>query len=288
MVGGASPPGSVPKCVYGALAFIVFDLTAFLCCTARGPSIWLGASYDLTDDQSDDNMTLSNAALQDIAANLTRFGFSDFSSNLLEEEEEEDEDAMGIRLQQDEAGSIRVLMEATGILPRSHRFLDKTDDSEDGGRAGFPGGLRPERLGDSPSVEDVKEDEESDAVANVLTIDEDGEEAGEGSSSSFTADSLKSDPSETGEDEGHQAAIARDERAALAVDFVSQDHREDSSSSTKRDGKARMKCILLQQKPSLEYELVGRPCSELHRFACAIESIDENIDKFTLDNLPNS
>ncbi|ROT80513.1 hypothetical protein C7M84_000749 [Penaeus vannamei] len=229
----------------------------------RGPSIWLGASYDLADEQNDDNVTLSNAALQDLAANLT--GFPDFSSNLLEEE---DDDGVGIRLQQDEAGSIRVLMEARGIMPRSHPFLDKSDDSEEGGRAGFPGGLRAARLGGSPSVH--------------------GEQAGEGNSSSFSADTLRSVSGESGEDDEHRAGIARDERAALAVNFASQGHREDSGSSAKREGKARMKCMLLQQKPSLEYELVGRPCSERHRFACAIESIDENIDKFTPDDLPNS
>ncbi|KAG7156318.1 uncharacterized protein LOC121853899 [Homarus americanus] len=32
--------------------------------------------------------------------------------------------------------------------------------------------------------------------------------------------------------------------------------------------KARMKCMLLQQKESLEYELIGRPCDELHTFVC--------------------
>lgn len=259
----------------------------------RGPSIWLGASYDLADEQNDDNVTLSNAALQDLAANLT--GFPDFSSNLLEEE---DDNGVGIRLQQDEAGSIRVLMEARGIMPRSHPFLDKSDDSEEGGRAGFPGGLRAARLGGSPSVVDVillpenedeeEEEEEVAAVANALAIDEHGEQAGEGNSSSFSADTLRSVSGESGEDDEHRAGIARDERAALAVNFASQGHREDSGSSAKREGKARMKCMLLQQKPSLEYELVGRPCSERHRFACAIESIDENIDKFTPDDLPNS
>lgn len=258
----------------------------------RGPSIWLGASYDLADEQND-NTTLSNAALQDIAANLT--GFPDFSSNLLEEE---DDDGVGIKLQQDEAGSIRVLMEARGIMPRSHPFLDKSDDSEEGGRAAFPGGLRAERLGGSPSVVDVillpetedeeDEEEEVDVVANALAIDERGEQAGEGNSSSFSADTLRSVSGESGEDDERRTGVARDERAALAVSFASQGHREDSGSSTKREGKARMKCMLLQQKPSLEYELVGRPCSELHRFACAIESIDENIDKFTPDDLPNS
>nr|XP_045615232.1 uncharacterized protein LOC123768641 isoform X2 [Procambarus clarkii] len=41
--------------------------------------------------------------------------------------------------------------------------------------------------------------------------------------------------------------------------------------------KARMKCMLLQQKESLEYELIGRPCDELHTFVCDM--------KFAFDNL---
>ncbi|XP_071546788.1 uncharacterized protein [Panulirus ornatus] len=83
------------------------------------------------------------------------------------------------------------------------------------------------------------------------------------------------------EDVNGTSAEAGGEGTAPGDDVGGQEPPEDveehEAKDTKGAKKATMKCILLQQKESLEYELTGRPCDELHNFVCDM--------KFTFDNL---
>lgn len=59
-----------------------------------------------------------------------------------------------------------------------------------------------------------------------------------------------------------------------------QEPTPEADESSNRQGgdtrKATMQCMLLRQRESLEYELVGRPCDEIHSFVCEFA--------FTFDN----
>lgn len=82
------------------------------------------------------------------------------------------------------------------------------------------------------------------------------------------------------EDVNGTSAEANGEGPALGDDVGGQELEDPEGHETRESKdakKATMKCMLLQQKESRGYELIGRPCDELHNFVCGM--------KFTFDNL---
>lgn len=259
---------------------------------ARGPSLWLGSSFNLSDhneareaeDESEDGDTSGHSVKvssedpeltsdlppsQDLSHAFQAdgvIGFPDsgaeqglsnpFTLNLKEGPLEDMEEEIS-----GPAGSLR------GILDQVPMFQDDILASY---RSRF---LADEPSEDPPPVEENERAPENSVVDIVLLTgpaDDEGRQdievhvpsnQTEAGSREAAAGPSQGGGVVPGEGRGVEEALGPMQEAG----------------KTMESGKSRMKCMLLQQSESQEYEVVGRPCDEQHSFVCDI--------KVTIDSL---
>ncbi|XP_064111741.1 uncharacterized protein LOC135219153 [Macrobrachium nipponense] len=285
---------------------------------ARGPSIWLGASYKLDDEGNITHTTAERKALstpsspsQEAAEpegdhdgtfsfrlNIEGSSF-DLAKNTIDDEESD-----GGGSQDDEPISTVL---SDGIPLRDEAIIIPKGDLSTlsqrlGGRRNLFGQLsqeelnaRIQKLSKPPVVDFILLD--SARPSSPGDTENPEEEKHTSSSSDLTSGgnaSLDSRPGISsilngesplvGSHGGSSSGVFRDVRQVLdeGSGTGAPEAREDEA---KANSRVKMNCILLQQKESLEYELVSQPCNEQHRFVCGIFSSKNNDMKFNPDNL---
>ncbi|XP_045118993.1 LOW QUALITY PROTEIN: uncharacterized protein LOC123508974 [Portunus trituberculatus] len=233
---------------------------------ARGPSLWLGSSFNLfqdepqnEDDEEEDTgaavkapggdsesssihagQDLSNTFQADGVIGHPEGGANPFALNLKAIPVEDiDEEFPG------RSGSLRAAFD------RATMFHDE-----------LLGSYGNHFLADEPTErapipeERVERAPDTSVVDIVLLTGPDADEGLQGTKPRV--------PANLTEERGREAALGEGGNMEEAIG------RKDSH-------KTRMKCMLLQQSEALEYELVARPCNEEHSFVCDL--------KVTIDSL---
>lgn len=281
----------------------------------HGPSLWLGASYDL-DDVDTAAVDANVAAPPVLPSNLQddkkpSSGFSQgtgissaSSSNALESNGDDLSIILGPAMALEADNGDGATREVRGTAGSLRRLLDQDAMFDEGflsnkGRIALPRRfLKPHQNTLSKSVirgfpgESLKETIRDASVVDFILLEEPVEPPAplpDASSDHIlpeysnmeersipvnltAADIPLDDPSS-------QSRNTSRERPPLGDEIVQENGVSEilEIGESKGTRKARMKCMLLQQKESLEYELIGRPCNEVHSFVCDM--------KFILDNL---
>lgn len=289
---------------------------------ARGPSIWLGASYKLDDEGNITHSTAERKALSmpssppspeaaepegDHDGTFFRLNIEespDLAKNTIDDEgsdgDSQDDEPVSAALSDGIALSDEAVIIPKGEIMGDLRVLSQRL----GGRRNLFGQLsqeelnaRIQKLSKPPVVDFILLDSARPSPSGDTENPEEEKHTSSSSSGDLTSGgntSLDSRPGISsilnGESPlvsshgGASAGVFRDVRQVLdeASGTGAPETREDEAKASSR---VKMNCILLQQKESLEYELVSQPCNEQHRFVCGIFSSKNTDMKFNPDNL---
>ncbi|XP_068216863.1 uncharacterized protein [Palaemon carinicauda] len=281
---------------------------------ARGPSIWLGASYNLDDEGNITHIKVGSKVISTPGPSLDAAkpedGHDESFSFRLQIEESPDlakntiDDARSAGDSQDDEP-------ISGVLPDGIVLHDEAVISPKGDIIGDISRLS-RRLGGQRSIFGHLSKEELNAklqklskapVVDFILLDsaqhsgdtENPEDESHPSSDPTEGNTfldsglgiptlLNSESPLMSSQGGSSLGTFRDVRQVLD-ETSGTSAPETKDDEAKANSRVKMNCILLQQKESLEYELVSQPCNEQHRFVCEIFTSKNPDLKFNPDSL---
>ncbi|XP_050692066.1 uncharacterized protein LOC126983371 isoform X3 [Eriocheir sinensis] len=252
---------------------------------ARGPSLWLGSSYNLSDEDTDED----EGEGEDEAASrfIAKLPEPDNEASSVTPPRQDPSDALqadGVigfpeegfvgpsnpfTLHLKEGPGLEVEEEVLGPADSLRGMLDQVPMFRDDLLARY-GSLS---LADEPVEPPQQPDEEAagSSVVDIVLL----------TGSKGHQDTEPHAPSNQTVISGHESITGVLQEAVVGSgDGGSVEEAAGSTQEAekgKESHKGRMKCMLLRQSESLEYEVVGRPCNEMHNYVCDF--------KVTLDSL---
>lgn len=284
---------------------------------ARGPSLWLGASYELdeanrgVEDTVAPTKSLDGVGLEDD----TDTGPTDQTPNDIPPHDTDQDSPTDRSVSRDtflssftmlsdegaeevpvgDQASLRLMVDHSALFNEDHASLfsnprlarslhlqspeessvDRDARSQDisRDRVLFERDSNPSVV-DFILLGDVKDDDPL-LNSNLLPEHSNIEERSASRTSTISHVHSAEPPSPTPEEDQDNSQLGTEEGSGHG-----QEPTLEADESSNRQGgdtrKATMQCMLLRQRESLEYELVGRPCDEIHSFVCEFA--------FTFDN----